>query len=61
MDCGDRVREVTALALGAIPALDLTPGPATLPQSGDSEDAVAPTEVHGPNARPKLEVEALHE
>ena len=59
-DCGDGVREVTALALAAIQALKFTAGPANPPQSGDSEDSVAAVqdagarlEVYGPNARPK--------
>jgi len=68
LDCGDGVCEVTALALVALETPELAAHTASPPQSGDSEDSVAAVqntrariEVHGRNAPPKLEVEALHE
>jgi len=65
LECGDGVREVTALAVAALKIAKRA-----LTQSGDSEDPspqsntlarqLAPHLVHGPNARPLSEVEALH-
>ncbi len=41
LDCGDGVREVTALALAALKTPKLAADTATPTQSGDSEDSVA--------------------
>ena len=41
LDCGDGVREVTALALAALKIPKLAADTATPTQSGDSEDSVA--------------------
>jgi len=49
LECGDGVREVTALALVAIEARELAAGTATAPESGDSEDSV--TAVQDARAR----------
>jgi hypothetical protein len=41
LDCGDGVREVTALAFAALKTLELVADTATPTQSGDSENSVA--------------------
>ena len=41
LDCGDGVREVTALALAALKSPKLAAGTATPTESGDCEDSVA--------------------
>ena len=41
LECGDGVREVTALAVAALKIPKRAAGTATLTQSGDSEDSVA--------------------
>ena len=41
LECGDGVREVTALALAALKIPKLSADTATPTQSGDSEDSVA--------------------
>ena len=41
LDCGDGVREVTALALAVLKIPNLAADTATPTQSGDSEDSVA--------------------
>ena len=41
LDCGDGVREVTALALAALKIPTLAASTTTPTQSGDSEDSVA--------------------
>ena len=41
LDCGDGVREVTALAIAALEIAKPAPDTSTLTQSGDFEDSVA--------------------
>ena len=62
LECGDGVREVTALALAELKIAKLAANAATPTESGDSEDSVAAlqdarapdslrTPVRGPEAR----------
>jgi hypothetical protein len=52
LECGDGVREVTALAVSALTIAKRAADTATPTQSGDSEDSVAAVHsVHGPHVR----------